>query len=68
MMFMSSRMRLIKNKIYSSSFGPTPIPAKTWPVVSTMKSIATSSISSAMVIFVAMFLIKDQLMGCEDYE
>ena len=68
MMFISSGMKLTKNKIYSSLFGPTPIPANTWPVVSTMKSIATSSMSSAMVIFVAMFLIKDQLMGCEDYE
>ena len=59
---------MIKNKIYSSLFGPTPIHAKTWPVVSTMNSIAKSSISSAMIVFVTMFLIKDQPIRCGDYE
>ena len=54
-----------KGKNHSSLFGPTPIPAKIWVVVSTTKSIAKSSMSSVTIILAIMFLIKDHLMECE---
>ena len=58
----------IMNNFYSSLFDPAPIPAKTWPVVSAIKSIAISSKSSAIIFLMGMFLLKDQLMGCGDCE
>ena len=58
----------IMNNFYSSLFDPTPIPAKRWPVVSAIKSIAISSKSSAIIFLTDMFLLKDQLMGCGDCE
>ena len=56
------------SNFYSSLFDPTPIPAKRWPVVSAIKSIAISSKSSAIIFLTDMFLLKDQLMGCGDCE
>ena len=56
------------SNFYSSLFGPEPILAKRWPVVSAIKSIAISSKSSAIVFLMGMFLLKDQLMGCGDSE
>ena len=61
-----SRKDNVMNNFYSSLFRPTPTPAKRWPVVSAIKSIAISSKSSAIVFLMTMFVLKDQLMGCDD--
>ena len=55
------------NDFYSSLFGPVPTLAKRWPAVSAIKSIAISSKSSAIVFLMDAFLLKDNLMGCDDY-